>query len=46
MAKTVCYKCNTEIEVEEATIVHPLCQPCEEAHDKWFAEQIAKLDGV
>lgn len=46
MAKTTCYKCGSDIEVEDLTYVHPLCESCEEVHNLWFEAQLAKLDGV
>lgn len=44
MTKTSCYKCQAEIEVEEATTVHPLCEACEQSWLDWFNEQLNKLD--
>lgn len=35
--KTECYKCDTEIEVEDIGQVHPLCAECENEFDDWFA---------
>lgn len=46
MSKTTCYKCHTEIEVDEMVIVHPLCLSCEVAWLEWFDTQLAILDGV
>jgi PHP family Zn ribbon phosphoesterase len=41
MSKTTCYKCETEIEVEDLTVVHPLCADCANIFDSWFQEQLA-----
>jgi hypothetical protein len=45
MEKTECYKCSAEIEVADITIVHPLCQSCEQSFDDWFERELIKLDG-
>lgn len=36
MAKTACYNCESEIEVEDDTVVHPLCDTCEIGFDEWI----------
>lgn len=41
MAKTTCYKCETEIEVEDENTVHPLCEECELEFDDWFTRQLS-----
>lgn len=38
MAKVECYNCEVEIEVEDDTDVHPLCDDCELGFDAWLSE--------
>jgi len=40
MVKTNCYKCETELEVPSAEVVHPLCLDCEGEFETWFADQL------
>lgn len=40
MTKTECYKCQTEIEVEDIEQVHPLCDDCDTDFMAWFASQL------
>jgi hypothetical protein len=35
--KTECYQCDAEIEVEDITQVHPICEKCENEFYDWFA---------
>lgn len=41
--KTECYQCEVEIEVEDITLVHPLCEECQEDFDYWFQEQLTRF---
>jgi hypothetical protein len=43
MAKTECYQCDTAIEVEDITTVHPLCEDCESEFDSWFESQLSAM---
>jgi len=40
MANTTCYKCETKIEVEDETQVHPLCDECQNEADDWLQTQM------
>lgn len=40
MTITECYQCDTEIEIENANAVHPLCESCDTDFDSWFASQL------
>ena len=43
MAKTTCYQCGTEIEVEDITQVHPLCEDCQYDFDSWLQNEMICL---
>lgn len=40
MAKTECYNCEAEIEVEDDTVVHPLCGECGDGFSAWFEKEL------
>ena len=37
---TNCYKCDTEIQIEDTQSVHALCPNCQTGFDAWFAEML------
>lgn len=43
MIKTECYQCETEIQVQEITEVHPLCADCQNEFDDWLQNEVMCL---